>query len=186
MTDRAELPSVLANLTAAAEKVDAELRLERDLRAVGLLGFVRGREFAFAAARTRRRFRFDFSDVDRHLAIEVQGGGWMRPDEDGNKRGAHGTGAHIERDCEKTNLAAALGWTVLCVTPAQIKKGQAITWIEIVVARLDGESDDLEMRQKWEARMSRAFAVRNSSAAWGIAPAGPTTESAPVVARVMG
>lgn len=186
MTDRAELPSTLANLTAAAEKSAAECHLERDLKAAGLLGFVRGREFAFASARCRRNFRFDFSDVDRRLAIEVQGGGWMRPDEKGNRRGAHGTGAHIERDCEKATLAAALGWTVLYVTPTQIRKGLAITWIEVVVSRLDGESEDLETRQKWEARLGRAFAIKGSAAAWGLSLVRPTAEAVPVRARVMG
>lgn len=186
MTDRAELPSVLANLHTAAQKMDAELHLQRDLKAAGLLGFVRGREFAFASARCRRNFRFDFSDVERRLAIEVQGGGWMRPDAQGNRRGAHGTGAHLERDCEKATLAAALGWTVLYVTPAQIKKGLAITWIEVVVSRIDGESEDLETRQKWEARLTRAFAIKSSSAAWGVSLVRSTVEAAPVRARVMG
>lgn len=51
MTDRAELPSVLANLRTAAQKMDAELHLQRDLKAAGLLGFVRGRGSAPAARR---------------------------------------------------------------------------------------------------------------------------------------
>jgi hypothetical protein len=187
MTDRAEVPVTLATLEVAARKVEAELGLARDLRGAGLHGFVRGREFAFAKEGARRNFRFDFSDPDLMVAIEVQGGAWMKPDAQGNRRGAHGTGTHIERDCLKATLAAALGWTVLFVTPAQIRKGLALSWIQLVVARRRAEGEgEWRAEETWWASVRRAFAIKNSSAAWGATPAGPSSTAAPVKARVMG
>jgi len=186
MTDRAEVPLTIATLTAAAEKVEAELALAMQLRALGLTGFVRGREFAFAFASTRRKFRLDFSDHDLMVAVEVQGGGWMRPDDKGNKRGAHGTGAHLERDCEKAALAAALGWTLVPVTPTQIRKGLAASWIQLVAEKRRAELEGQTTTDGWKARLRRAFAIKGSAAAWGVAPAEPPTTSAPVRARVMG
>lgn len=76
-----------------------------------------------------RNFRFDFmcspdkqTGVVPVVMVEVQGGIW--------KKGGHSTGIGITRDCEKFSLAAAHGYRVLPVTPAQIKSGQALMWIE--------------------------------------------------------
>jgi hypothetical protein len=76
-----------------------------------------------------RKFRFDFvcghRDVKYEVLVEVQGGIW--------KKGGHSTGTGITRDCEKFSLAAAHGYRVLPVTPAQIKSGQALMWIEVAL-----------------------------------------------------
>ncbi len=56
-----------------------------------------------------RRWRFDWAWPDQKVALEIDGGIWTR--------GAHGRGAGIARDQEKTNHAAALGWRVLRVEP---------------------------------------------------------------------
>lgn len=72
-----------------------------------------------------RRFRFDFKLSDT-LLVEVQGGIW--------NKGGHSSGIGITRDCEKYSLAAAHGYRVILVTPAQIKAGLALTWIEQALA----------------------------------------------------
>lgn len=79
------------------------------------------RQVAFAKA-IRRKWLFDFAWPDIKLAVEVQGGIWMR-------RGAHNTGTAITRDCEKGNEAILLGWTVLHVTTDQVDNLQALDWI---------------------------------------------------------
>lgn len=93
----------------------------------------------------KRKFAFDFycygftkhgvSLASRnYVLVEVQGGAWMKPvlGKDGkyHSRGAHGTGKSQERDCEKLSLAAVHGYRVICVTPAQIKSGKAVSWIK--------------------------------------------------------
>src|SRR3954447_24495574 len=52
-----------------------------------------------------RKWRFDFAWPDRMIAVEVEGGSWVK--------GAHNRGLHFESDCEKYNEAALSGWTVL-------------------------------------------------------------------------
>lgn len=74
------------------------------------------------AKKIGRKWLFDFAWPDVKLAVEVQGGIWM-------KHGAHNTGTAITRDAEKGNEAALLGWMVLHVTREHIEEGQALTWI---------------------------------------------------------
>lgn len=76
------------------------------------------REHRFAAP---RRWRFDFAWPERMVAVEVEGGTYVR--------GRHSRGAGFAADCEKYNTAVLLGWRVLRVTPDQITSGQAIFWI---------------------------------------------------------
>ena len=92
----------------------AEALLEFQLRAAGI-------EFECQFRPWRhRRYRFDFR-IGKIL-VEVQGGGWVK--------GAHVRGWGLERDAEKSCLAAADGYRVLPVTPAQVRKGLALAWIE--------------------------------------------------------
>ena len=72
------------------------------------------REYRFAPP---RRWRFDFAWPERRLAVEVEGGQWVR--------GRHQTPKGFERDCEKLNAAALLGWTVLRVTGDMVEDGRA-------------------------------------------------------------
>lgn len=72
-----------------------------------------------------RRWRFDLAREDIKLAIEVDGAVWVQ--------GRHTRGAGVEKDCEKLNAAAALGWTVLRVTPGMIQDGRALQQIEAVL-----------------------------------------------------
>lgn len=68
-----------------------------------------------------RRWRFDLVFIPQRLAVEVDGGGWIA--------GRHSRGGGLEDDCEKFFEAAILGWTVVRVTPKQVKNGQAVEWI---------------------------------------------------------
>jgi len=66
-------------------------------------------EYAF---HPERRWRFDFCWPDHLLALEIEGGVWVR-------------GRHIQprgylADLEKYNHAAACGWRILRVTPEQL------------------------------------------------------------------
>lgn len=68
-----------------------------------------------------RRWRFDFLWRDQRLAVEVDGGIWIR--------GRHNTGIGYVRDAEKLNEAMLAGWRVLRVCDQQIRSGEAIEWI---------------------------------------------------------
>jgi len=68
-----------------------------------------------------RRYRFDFAWPAYQLAVECNGGTWQR--------GGHSTGAGIQRDYDKLNLAQLAGWIVLQFTADQIHDGRAITTI---------------------------------------------------------
>ena len=98
--------------------------LAAQIRHVGLPEPVR--EYVFASP---RRWRFDFAWPDGPItdrwAVEVEGGLWVN--------GRHCRGAGFSADCEKYNRAALLGWRVLRVTPAQIRSGAALAWIERAV-----------------------------------------------------
>lgn len=182
MTDRAEVPVTLASLHAAASRLKWENRMDAELRRSGLPAHVREHEFA---AELGRAFRFDFAWLGQKVAVEVQGGGWMAVDENGRRRGAHGGGAALERDCEKHALAAALGWRVVPVTPKQIQDGRAVRWVGLILGAAAPSATFAEF-EAWHAGMRRAFAIKGSAAAWGVAPVESPSTSAPVKARVMG
>lgn len=73
-----------------------------------------------------RQFAFDLSWPDVWLAVEVDGGGFVA--------GRHGRGTGIELDAEKASRATALGWSVMRVTPAQVRDGRASEWIAAAYA----------------------------------------------------
>lgn len=68
-----------------------------------------------------RRFRWDWAWPAQRVAIETQGGVWVR--------GAHGRGTGIVRDYEKMNLAQLAGWRVLQVQPKDLMTTQTATWL---------------------------------------------------------
>ena len=72
-----------------------------------------------------RRWRFDFCWPLAKVALEVDGGGWVN--------GRHSRGTGIEKDAEKVNAAAALGYRVLRATPAMVADGRALNAIEKVL-----------------------------------------------------
>lgn len=73
-----------------------------------------------------RRWRLDVAWLAQKLAIEVDGGGFVG--------GRHGRGLGMERDAEKLAEAAVRGWVVVKVTPRQIRSGQALRWIQQLIA----------------------------------------------------
>ncbi len=80
-------------------------------------------EFRFAPP---RRFRFDLCWKERLIAVEVDGGGWIR--------GRHHRPKGHASDCEKRNLATELGWDVYTYVPEQIESGEAVRQIQRVLA----------------------------------------------------
>ena len=101
-------------------KSNLEQTLLFHMQAVGLHP---EREYRFHPV---RKWRFDFAFPDRKIAIECEGGTWM-------KKGGHTTGVGFEKDCYKYNTAAIEGWTVLRFTGAMIRSGDALTQIEQVL-----------------------------------------------------
>ena len=61
-----------------------------------------------------RRFRADFAFIDKKILVEIEGAIF------GN--GRHTRGAGFEKDCEKYNLAASLGFKVYRIPSHWIKK----------------------------------------------------------------
>ena len=59
-----------------------------------------------------RKHRFDFAFPDYKVAVEVDGGTWAP------HGGRHGT----DKDREKLNLAASLGWKVFRFSPQMLQK----------------------------------------------------------------
>lgn len=72
-----------------------------------------------------RKWRFDFAYVAEKIAIECEGGTWQG--------GRHTRGEGFERDCEKYNTAAVLGWRVLRFTAGMLKRDP----IAVIRAALD-------------------------------------------------
>lgn len=103
------------------------------------------RELRFAPP---RRWRFDLAWPDHMIALEVDGGTYGRSVRCHNckqivKRrtkagklisvregGRHNTGQGHEKDAEKTNAAALLGWRVLRVIPGWVEDGRALALVE--------------------------------------------------------
>lgn len=81
------------------------------------------REFLFAIP---RRWRFDFAWPYRKVAVEIEGGLHMN--------GRHNRAAGMEKDMEKYNTAAILGWCVLRYSTAMVHSGQAINEVEAFFA----------------------------------------------------
>ena len=62
---------------------------------------------------TVRKYRFDAAWREQRIALELEGGIWM-------KGGAHALPSNIIRDMEKGNLAVSMGWRVLRYMPDQL------------------------------------------------------------------
>lgn len=77
------------------------------------------REYKF---HPKRRYKADFAWPELRLLVEVEGGQYTN--------GRHYRPQGYEADCEKYNLAALEGWTVLRFTTSMIHDGRAISTIE--------------------------------------------------------
>ena len=73
------------------------------------------RELVFAPP---RKWRFDFAFPEKMVAVEIEGGLFSA--------GRHVRGAAVEKDFEKYNAAAKLGWRVLRFSTEMVKRGLAI------------------------------------------------------------
>lgn len=73
-----------------------------------------------------RKFRIDFAIPDHKIAIEVDGGVWM-------KKSGHNTGQGIIRDQEKTSLLSAYGWSVIRVIPKNLITEETLRLIEMCI-----------------------------------------------------
>lgn len=61
-----------------------------------------------------RKFRFDCANPSQKIAIEIEGGLWIR--------GRHNRPIGMGQDMEKYNLATLEGWKVLRYSPETLKK----------------------------------------------------------------
>uniref|UniRef100_A0A6M3K241 DUF559 domain-containing protein n=1 Tax=viral metagenome TaxID=1070528 RepID=A0A6M3K241_9ZZZZ len=73
------------------------------------------REFRFHPV---RRWRFDFAWPAHMIAVEVEGGVYSR--------GRHVRGVGFEKDAEKYNESARLGWRVFRFTAGMLDRNEAI------------------------------------------------------------
>lgn len=73
-----------------------------------------------------RRWRLDFAWPEFLIALEIEGGTF--------NLGRHTRPIGFEKDCEKYNAAALLGWTVLRVTGAMVKDGRALATVQTALS----------------------------------------------------
>lgn len=114
-------PTELERLQLKARREHLENTLLAHMRAVGLP--LPDRNWRF---HPDRQWALDFAWPDRMLAVEVEGGLWVR--------GRHLQPAGYEEDCRKYAEAALLGWVVIRVTGGQVQSGEALRYIERALA----------------------------------------------------
>ena len=71
-----------------------------------------------------RRFRFDWAWVEKKVAVEVDGGVWLR----------HGGRHGMDKDREKLNIAASLGWLVLRFSVPMLQKEPDLCCQQVLLA----------------------------------------------------
>lgn len=106
-------PDEVARAAKRAKRTALEDRLAGQMRASGLPLPVR--EHRFDAV---RRWRFDFAWPEWMLAVEVDGGEWVR--------GNHYRSEGLAADREKTLAADRAGWQVLHFTGGAVRSGAAV------------------------------------------------------------
>lgn len=109
----------LAKLEQQREKAEALARKFRLLCAHNGLPLPT-REHSFHGT---RGWRFDFAFVDERVAVEVEGGLWVKGG------GRHNRGRGYLQDLEKYNAASVAGWTLIRVTPKQLCTDSTIALI---------------------------------------------------------
>lgn len=65
-----------------------------------------------------RKWRFDLAYPEKSIAIEIEGGVFLR-------KGGHTSGVGYTKNLEKYNAATLAGWKLFRFTPAHIKSGYA-------------------------------------------------------------
>lgn len=71
-----------------------------------------------------RDWRFDFAWPAQMLAVEIEGGIWLK------SKGRHTGGVGFTDDCRKYNEALLMGWRVLRVVAEWVHSGEALRLIE--------------------------------------------------------
>lgn len=82
-----------------------------------------------------RRFRFDYAIPEYKIAIEKEGGIWMKGG------GAHSRPTAILRDMEKYTLAATTGWIVIRRTPKQICTIETLNLIRQAIQLIENQQN---------------------------------------------
>ena len=106
-------PEQAKRLAALLKRTALEDRLAVQIAARGLPLPVRQLRF-----HPTRKWLFDFAWPQRKLAVEVDGGEWVR--------GNHWRPEGVARDREKAVAADRLGWTVLHFTGSAVRSGAAL------------------------------------------------------------
>ena len=89
------------------------------------------REYAFMPS---RKYRADFALLEHGLLIEVDGG--QRMGTIGKDGKAYAIGRHTQdKDLEKLNFAAILGYRVMRFSYAMVKSGKALQAIESAIVK---------------------------------------------------
>lgn len=110
--------------TLKGRRVDPEKLFRALLKQEGIIYPIT--EYRFAPP---RRWRFDYSWPAHSLALEVEGGIWIR--------GRHSRGAGMLKDMEKYNRAALNGWKVLRTTPDKLCSAETIVMIREALGILE-------------------------------------------------
>ncbi len=105
-----------------AEREHLEFQFLNQIRVLRLPDPVR--EYQFCET---RKYRADFAWPELKILVEIQGGTRS------TKRTGHSTHEGIRRDCEKSNLAQRLGFTVFKFTGDMVKRGEAIQFMEEIL-----------------------------------------------------
>lgn len=117
---KSELEEILANQIAFAGLPEPE----REYRfAAMLIGLGPGLRLRFAVTNLKD-WRFDFAWPAQMLAVEIEGGIWLR------SKGRHTGGVGFTEDCTKYNEAMLMGWRVLRVVGEWVRSGEALALIE--------------------------------------------------------
>lgn len=94
----------------------------------GLPPFVR--EHLFDSRPEKRKWRFDFAWLEHRVALEVEGGIWIR--------GGHSRGTGQSNDHSKFNAAATLGWHVLKCEPKHLCMLETVNLIKKMLSYVEG------------------------------------------------
>lgn len=115
--------------------------LEMQLKALGLP--FPEKEYQFHKP---RKWRFDFAWPRYMLALEVEGGIWMK------RGGAHRHPLNFLLDLDKYNQAAIDGWRIIRVTPDMLttEDGRAALWVEQAL-----KMEFIQDVEEWLTQMDR-------------------------------
>jgi very-short-patch-repair endonuclease len=106
-------PEQVKRAVAKAKRERLENKFEVQMKARGLGGYVRQHKF-----HPTRKWAFDFAFPEEKLAVEIEGGKWIR--------GRHQRPTGFQSDIEKYNEATRLGWRVLRFTGDDLNDCKAI------------------------------------------------------------